>query len=138
MILKNLSGKNGNKRFSERLFNFFPSDFAFLCLLGLCFAVPTIDYTITIIIYSGESEAQTQQTQKMQNLMEKNENSAQKSARFHFFHSIFSKSKYMSHLFSISTYRKSKMAPMRHNCVAGINFSGKTAVSKISYQVLSA
>ena len=84
-----------------------------------------------------ESEAQTQQTQKMQNLMEKNENSAQKSARFHFFHSIFSKSKYMSHPFSISTYRKSKIAPMRHNCVAGINFSGKTAVSKISYQVLS-
>ena len=54
-----------------------------------------------------------------------------KNACFHFFHSIFSKSKYMSHPFSISTYRKSKIAPMRHNCVAGINFSGKTAVSKI-------
>ena len=62
--------------------------------------------------------------------MEKKENSAQKNICFHFFHSIFSKSKYMSHPFSISTYRKSKIAPMRHNCVAGINFSGETAVSK--------
>ena len=112
MILKKLSGKNGNERFSERYFHFFHQFLYFLCLLGLCFAVTTIDYTITIIIYSGESEAQTQQTQKMQNLMEKNENSAEKNARFHFFHSIFSKSKYMSHPFSISMYRKSKYAPV--------------------------
>ena len=41
-----------------------------------------IDYTS--IIYGGESEAQTQQTQKMQNLTEKNENGAQKNARFYF------------------------------------------------------
>ena len=118
------------------MFIFFCQILHFLCFLGLRFAFPAIDYTITIIIFSGDSEAQTQQTQKMQNLMEKNENSAQKNACFHFFHSIFSKSKYMSHPFSISTYRKSKIAPLRHNCVAGINFSGKTAVSKISYQVL--
>ena len=114
------------------IFIFFCQILQFLCLLGFCFAFTTIYFTIVrvyySIIYSGDSEAQTQQTQKMQNLMEKNENSAQKSARFHFFHSIFSKSKYMSHPFSISTYRKSKIAPMRHNCVAGINFSGKTAV----------
>ena len=47
--------------------NFFPSDFAFFVI-----AFPTIYYIITIIIYSGESEAQTQQTWKMQNLMGKN------------------------------------------------------------------
>ena len=67
----------------------------------------------------------------------KNENGAQKSARFHFFRSIFWKSKYMCHPFSILTNRKSENAPMRHNSVAGINFSGKTAVSKIPYRVLS-
>ena len=50
MILKKLSGKNGNERFSERYFHFFPSDFAFFVFalgyeLGLRFAFPTIDYT---------------------------------------------------------------------------------------------
>ena len=43
----------------------------------------------------------------------------------------------MEHTFSILPDRKSKKAPMRHNSVAGINFSGKSAVSKISYRVLS-
>ena len=42
----------------------------------------------------------------------------------------------MEHTFSILPDRKSKNAPMRHNSVAGINFSGKSAVSKISYWVL--
>jgi len=65
----------------------------------------------------------------------KNENSGQTNARFHFFHSIFLKSKYMSHPFSISAYRKPQIAPIRLNCVAGIGFGGGTAVSKISYQV---
>ena len=58
------------------------------------------------IIYSGDSEAQTQQTQKLQNLTEKNENAAQKNARFHFFRSIFWKLKYMGHPYSILTNRK--------------------------------
>ena len=40
------------------------------------------------IIYSGD--AQNQQTQKMQNLTERNENGAQKKARF-FFTTYFSK-----------------------------------------------
>ena len=43
----------------------------------------------------------------------------------------------MEHTFCILPDRKSKNALMRHNSVAGINFSGKSAVSKISYQVLS-
>ena len=41
----------------------------------------------------------------------KNENCAQKNACFQFFRSIFWQSKYTSHPFSISTYRKSKNAP---------------------------
>ena len=71
-----------------------------------------------------------------QNVAPKNENGAQKSACFYFFRSIFWKSKYMEHNFSILTDRKSKNALMRHNSVAGNNFSGKSAVSKISYWVL--
>ena len=43
----------------------------------------------------------------------------------------------MEHNFSILTNRKSKNASMRHNSGAGINFSGKSAVSKILYWVLS-
>ena len=65
----------------------------FLCWLVLWFAFPTIDYCYYSIIYSGESEAQTQQTQKMQNLTEKNENGAQKNACFYFFRSIFGRLK---------------------------------------------
>ena len=91
----------------------FPSDFEFLGLLGLCFSFPTIDYCYYDIIYSGESEAQTQQRQKMQNLTEKNENVAQKNAHFYFFRSIFEHLKYMCHPFSILTDRKWKKAPMR-------------------------
>ena len=68
------------------IFIFFSQILHFLCLLGLCFAFPTIDYYCYSIIYSGDSEAQTQQTQKMQNLTEKNENGAQKKARFYFFY----------------------------------------------------
>ena len=72
------------------IFIFFSQILHFLSLLGLRFAFPTIDNTIVTIIYSGESEAQTQQTQKMQNLTE---NGAQKNARFYFFPSIFGRSK---------------------------------------------
>ena len=43
----------------------------------------------------------------------------------------------MEYNFSILTDRKSKNTLMRHNNVTGINFSGKSAVSKISYLVLS-
>ena len=95
------------------IFIFFSQIMHFLCLVGLCFAFPTIDYCYYSIIYSGESEAQTQQRQKMQNLTEKNENGAQKNAHFYFFRSIFGNLKYMGHPFSILTNRKLKKAPMR-------------------------
>ena len=136
LISKKLSGKNGNERFSERYFLFFPSVFSSLVFAGFVLRIP--HYRLLLLQYNlqwGQRSTNPANT-KMQNLTEKNEKVAQKTACFHFFPSIFSKSKYMSHPFSISTYRKSKIAPMRHNCVAGINFSGKTAVSKISYQVL--
>ena len=42
----------------------------------------------------------------------------------------------MEHTISFLPDRKSKNAPMRHKSVAGINFSGKSAASKISYWVL--
>ena len=49
------------------------------------------------IIYSGD--AQNQQTQKMQNLTERNENGAQKKARFYFLLLIFLKNKIYEGLF---------------------------------------
>ena len=68
------------------IFIFFLSDFAFFVFAG--FVLRCHHY---ILYYSNnsDSEAQTQQTQKLQNLTEKNENAAQKNARFHFFRSIF-------------------------------------------------
>ena len=56
----------------------------------------------------------------------KNEN----GARLYFFRSIFWKSKYTEHNFSILTDRKSKNVLMRHNSVAGINFSGISPAAK--------
>ena len=50
--------------FLSAIFKFFRHILHFLRLLGLGFAFPTIDYYCYSIIYSGDSEAQTQQTQK--------------------------------------------------------------------------
>ena len=61
------------------IFNFFVRDCVF-CICWFC-------------------DAQNQQTQKMQNLTERNENGAQKKARFYFLLLIFLKNKIYEGLF---------------------------------------
>ena len=61
---KNWVEKMETSVFLSAIFIFSHQFFHLLCLLGLCFAFPTIDYYCYSIIYSGDSEAQTQQTQK--------------------------------------------------------------------------
>ena len=91
-MFKKLSGKNQNKRFSERHLHFSGSH---------CALIRLVPDSAPIVILLKPTH----------NVTLKNENGAQKSARLDFFRSIFGTSKYMGHNFGILSDRKSKNDP---------------------------